>query len=384
VRVQYRLDNSQQLFFAPTPLTAWLVGHDKEFVQKEIEGWKSRVNQVRGDLEYLLPEFFKKQESKFIRFAGRNADSATVEAYYRDLGLFVFPFFVGKLRESDVSKWSDSYPQFREFLLEHFGSPSSVNRVLTALRRYLKFLTYSGKYKVLHSIQNEPIARDQRGGKVLPGTLPFWEDVAKYLKSIAPSYQRWCLIISAAFGTRVSESTMAELVHLIGKNDLAVMEKTNDVVAKLNSKYKPLAFLSVIGAEKVKIVNKRVLAILGESDDDPKTGPYTAVCVSKDLAKMIMDAIAAGEHLKPDKFTKNMAGTFMSTLPADESPYRFDKYTFHDFRRLHITLLTLEWSDFWDVAQAHGHKGIKQTQDYFQWGLMQRRRASATLFELNV
>jgi hypothetical protein len=137
-------------------------------------------------------------------------------------------------------------------------------------------------------------------------------------------------------------------------------------------------------AEKSKLTNREVLRVLGEPDDDPKTGPYTAVCVSRELGEILVELMAAGENIKPTAFTKGSAQNLMNALPIDTSEVKFHLWRFHDFRRCHITLVGLQWGEFWDVAQVHGHASVSTMQKYYQWGLAQRRKARGTAFRLNI
>ncbi len=382
-KVQYKIGSDKTIHVTPRHLCAWLDDQDVLFARAEIRNWKDRVNESVGSYGLVYPEFFKKHQDEFIRFVGRTARASTVDNYYSALGRYVFPFFVSKLHENNVSKWADHYPAFRSFVLEAAGI-SFTNSVLTALRRYLGFLEYKGIYKQLHAPKNEKARRDRKEGKVLPGELPSWEDVASYISRLNPGYFRWLLTLCIAFGIRISEAMMVEEAHLLGKEEMESMSKNNDFLNRVNSKYKPVAFLSVDGAEKRDLVNKEVARILGEPTDDPKTGPYTAACISKEMGLLVVEMLANGEHEKPEGFDKIKACAMIQEMAVDNSAFQFDKWRFHDGRRFHITMLALEWGEFWDVAQAHGHASVETTKRYYQWGLVQRRKKKSGKFALNL
>lgn len=155
-------------------------------------------------------------------------------------------------------------------------------------------------------------------------------------------------------------------------------------MASINERHKPVAFLHVSKAEKVKAKNKNVAAQLGDPDDDPKSGPYYAACLSFELGQMIADAMKRGEHIRPQGFTLHSIKNWLEKLPRDETAVMFHEWRTHDFRRCHVTLSALAWGSFGDVAEAHGQASELTARRYFQWGLAMKRSEESVEFELNL
>lgn len=98
------------------------------------------------------------------------------------------------------------------------------------------------------------------------------------------------------------------------------------------------------------------------------------------------------EYIQPEGFALTNMYNFLDKITEHESCFTgekatklyLDKYTFHDFRRVHITILALEWGLNMDVAQTHGHSTLTTTRKYYQWGLIQQRKKRSAKLKLNV
>jgi integrase len=383
-RVMYSVDG-QPARESPRPLVAWLDDQDILFVQREVQLWRDRVNEMAGAMDALYPDFFQRHQADYIVFAGRTAGAGTVDRYFGLLGRYVFPFFVGTMHESNAAKWAGMYPAFRTFLLRDL-EPASANIVLGVLRSYLRFLEYRGEYRNLMKPENERI-RKRDEGKVLPcDILPEFADAAGYLRALEPGYFRWLLTLCAAFGVRISEAVATTSGDLVGADELAAVTKSNDRLAKVNEKFRPIAMLQVSAAKKQKMEHEAVERLLGTPNDEPKTGPYVAACISRELGELLVEMLDAGENEPGDLagLAKTTWYSYLEALAVDHSQAGFHRWLFHDYRRLHITLLALDWSDFWDVAHVHGQRSPSTAMRYYQWGLVRRRRTKAAKFRLNL
>lgn len=378
VSVSYKLFTGE-LYRTPRSLSDWLDDKDELFIKKELDGWRDRVNLAADYSSVHFPDFFLRQRTDFLRWLHRGgAKPSTIEGYLYNLGRFVFPFFVMKLRLEGPVKWSSSYPDWENHLFNRTSALHSRNRAKTALRRYLRFLEAKGHLQNPPTPRNENFRRMRREGSVLPGELPEWQHVHDWIASLPPGRCRWVLTMCAAFGVRVSEALATKPEDLIGSDHLEQVQKTNDVVRKAVQSDVACAFLNVNEAKKKKIYDVHVLRTLGETDEDPKTGPYIACCTAMPLAELIESMLVSGEF-EGDVNYDAVYGFLREQTNVDET-YPFSEYSTHDFRRLHITLQTFEFQSFFLVAQLHGHSSEDTTKKYYQWGLARRQRKANVMF----
>lgn len=380
VSVSYKV-MSHGVFRSPRSSTSWLDDKDDLFIEKELDGWKARVNQDSGSSSEFFPDFFLRQRPDYIRWCSKSAKAVSIEGYLFYLGRFVFPFFIQRLREQDPTRWRASYTEWEAYLTSALDSLDSRNKARTALRRYLKFLEAKGKTKeVLLLPRNETARRKQREGDVLPGELPDWADASAWLRSLPAGRPRWVLAICAAFGVRISEALTVRPEHLIGHADVSNAQLGNGIIQKVFETGQMVAFLNVDEAQKRAIKDSHVLKAMGDVDDEPKTGPYTAGCNSQELGQLVLEMCESGEHA--GETDHNEVYKFIKAQNNLDASYPFSEYSPHDFRRLHITLQALDLQSFFMVAQLHGHSSEDTTKRYYQWGHMKRRRKSGSAFQL--
>lgn len=369
------------IFRCPRSTTAWLDDKEDVFVEKELEDWKARVNQDTGFRSEFFPDFFLRHKNEFIRWCKKSAKGVSIEGYLFYLGRFVFPFFVQKMRENDIVKWRSSYSDWDTFLATSLESLDSRNKARTALRRYLKFVEAKGDLKEnLLMPRNELARRSSREGDVIPGELPYWADITNWLRSLQPGKIRWVLTICAAFGVRISEGLAAEPEQLIGADDIDRAELGNRVIQRARETGSMVAFLVVDEAQKRPVKDVSVVRIVGDVDDEPKTGPYTAGCSSPELGQLLLELCDAKEF--EGEIEYDTVYNFIKSQANIDQDYPFSSYSPHDFRRLHITLQTLDLLSFFIVSQLHGQKSEDVAKRYYQWGLMKRRRRTGTAFKL--
>ena len=377
VSVLYKL-LGEGIYRSPRELTVWFDNKESEFITKELENWKGRVNLETDFTDAFFPDFFLRERTAFLRWLCKTAKPITIEGYLFLLGRFVFPFFVQKMREMSPHRWKDSYPEWDQFISKAITTSAGRNRARTALRRYLKFLKAKGNMDspVLPSNENE--RRVHREGEILPGELPDWKQLTDWLKSLPPGKARWIVTMCAAFGIRISEACVAMPEHLIGQGHLEEIQRVNDIIRKAVDTNLVSAFLTVNEAKKRQIKDINVLNTVGDADEDPKTGPYIACCSSIELANFIVHLIETKEY--EGQASSHFVYRFIKGQANLDPAYPFSAYSPHDFRRLHITLQAFELQSFFIVAQLHGHSSEETTKRYYQWGLSRRQKKAGLTF----
>ncbi|MFK7824845.1 MAG: hypothetical protein AB8G05_11850 [Oligoflexales bacterium] len=156
---------------------------------------------------------------------------------------------------------------------------------------------------------------------------------------------------------------------MVGKKQIEQYLETNPLIKSIKETDLPKLFLHVEIAKKAKISNLAILRSIGGESDDPKTGPYIACCTSGELAKFLVGMVKLKEY-QNDEVTYDQVAKFLESQSNLDSNYPFNLYSLHDFRRLHITIQTFEFNDFFKVSQVHGHKDITTTQRYYQWEMI--------------
>lgn len=67
------------------------------------------------------------------------------------------------------------------------------------------------------------------------------------------------------------------------------------MISELARKHNPVAWLAVDEAEKRGLRNSKVIQVLGDPEDDPKSGKYFAACTSIELGNLLVEALAYKE-----------------------------------------------------------------------------------------
>lgn len=374
IRVQYKLVGDKKLFTSPSSLTNWMVGRDLAYINNEIQRWKNFNNENVGSYKTIYPEFFRRHELEFLKFL--KVRSSTADGYYRLLGKYIFSFFIGKLDEYNVNRWSDHYVEFRKFLENSGLSSVSINKVYAAMRRYFDFLIWKGEYKFLYDPINEAIKNQGKSQISLPGILPKWQDLYQFILSLPRGRERWVMTLMSSFGLRVSEALAADRYDLLGKTEIEEELRNNDLINGVVSRHKNcFLFLSCKKAYK-RDISYDVVRKAIEIDEDPKTGHYYAVCTHLDFANLLIDMINSGEDELGDEVTYDSLVRYLQSNSGtyDVNPeFMFEKWTMHDFRRSSVTLKLIEWNDLKDVGLVHGHKSLTTTERYNQLAIQNRK-----------
>lgn len=366
LRVQYKLLNDDTLYTAPSYLSNWMLGKDLLFANAEIKRWRNEHNQNVGTPDRLYPDFFKKHEFEFLRFLKTRA--ATADSYYGYLGKYVFPFFVGKLQESKIDRWSSHYVDFRNFLELSGLKPVTINKVYTGLRRYFDFLLWKGHYKVLYDPINETVKNQATAEVSLPGRLPNWDDLYRLISRMPPCKERWVIAIQCAFGLRISESLAADRYDIFGKESQYLLDN-NPLIRQITKEFTNcFLFLSCKKAYKRDPSFQAVRKVI-EIDEEPKSGPYIAVCIDKNFAKLMVQMIKNDEDLdEREDFGYGHVKKFLKEqMSLESNEFKFNLWTLHDFRRSSVTLKVISWgSKIGYVGAVHGHKSESTTKRYLQ------------------
>jgi hypothetical protein len=375
ISVCYKLQGDRKQYRTPRWKTAWFDDKGLEQCKLAVEQWKKSNNNSMG-VGNLIPSFYLKHRRDYIKWLNNTAKHTTIYQYEQTLRQYVFPYFVDRLDLKRPKQWNqDVIDKWDAFLSEHIKQATSRNRKRTAFRRYLKFLKRNGEIKIVPQIFDEATRRDTKE-TVIPGELPEWKDVIAWLKKLPAGRYRFIRAVSMGFGIRISEAFAIEYDDFFGEESEKIINSRNDFISRLVEKELGALFLYVNKADKKK-VSKEITRILGEQDNDPKTGPYTACCTSVELAEFIHKMMENGEHL--EELSRDEVYKIIYALPVDDSPYLFNQYRPHDDRRLNITLQCLDLSmDISDVVEIctllHGQSSREVFGRYFQWGLTQRRK----------
>lgn len=376
IYVQYQIAGVRKKHWAPRSKTVWLDEKGLDYARMVVSRWKE-ANQKSIGSSVPTPQFYLSHRKEYLKFLYNTAGHSTIQGYEKALLQYVFPYFIERLELDHPRKWTqDIIKQWDAILADHLETANSRNRKRTALRRYLDFLFRKNIIKTFPTILGESVIRKTQETPI-PGELPHRDDVVAWLRKQPPGRYRFVRAVSKAFGLRVSESLAVTLDDFIGEESRDELMAQGGFVAQLIEKKLGHLFLSVNKATK-KTVPRELVRMLGEEQsNDPKSGPYTACCTSKDMAVLINDMIIAGEHEQP--LTKDEIYKIKEKTPIDESPFRFDQYNPHDDRRLNITLQCLDLSmDISDVVETacmlHGQSSRDVFGKYFQWGLTQRRK----------
>jgi len=375
--VLYKLYGEKNQFRCPRWKTAWMDSKSLEASKKIVSDWKMSNNNSIGRGN-LIPEFYVNHRVEYIKWLANTSKHSTISGYERFLRMYIFPFFYERLELKSPKKWDlDSIARWEVCLCEHLNKASSRNRARTALRRYFKFLKFKNEIKIIPQIYDEAVRRDSRE-TIIPGALPNWDDVLRWLRSLPKGRYRFVKTICVAFGLRISEADAIEVEDFIGAESEEHIDIKNDFIKKIKDKNLGALFLYVNKANK-KRVSSDLIRILGKQDNEPKSGPYTACCTNKEVALFILEMIQNEEHLMALK--KDQIYKIIKNLPMDYSEYKFHEYKPHDDRRLNITLqcLDLDIDDRVEICcQLHGQSSRDVFFKYFQWGLMQKRKQSNT------
>jgi integrase len=370
--ISYKIKGDDRQFRVPREKSAWLDLHGLDYARLDIANWKSANNNSIGRGS-LLPPFYLKHRREFLKWLHHTARHSTINGYEASLEQDIFPYFVGKLKLDSPSKWDlESISRWETFLLEHSHEPSTRNRKRTALRRYLRFLRLKSEIRNLPLILNEPETRESIETPI-PGALPEWKDIVQYLNRLQPGRIRFTMAACAAFGVRISEALAITEQDFFGAESEQFINAKHDYIRKIKDAGLGALFLYVESARKRK-VKEDIIKVLGEADDLPKSGKYTACCTNEEIAQFVVEMIERGEHL--EDVSADAIYRFQRTLPHDPSPNKFHEYTNHDYRRLNITLQTmdLDIEGRIDVCcLTHAHSSREAFKKYFQWGLLQRR-----------
>lgn len=378
ISVCYKVMGDRKQYRSPRWKTAWFDGKLLSDIQISVKEWKDGNNNSMGNGN-LQPPFYTSHRRDYIKWLSSTAKHITIYQYEQCLKQYIFPFLVGRLNLDKPSKWSQDFIDKWDASLSHFiPKATSRNRKRTAFRRYLKFLKRTGEIKTVPQIFDEATKRDTKE-TVIPGELPTWNDVLIYLKSFKPGRYRFIRAVSVGFGLRLSEAFSVEEDDFFGHESQDEILSRNDFISKLVEKELGILFLYVNKADK-KSVPKDFIKILGDQDNEPKSGPYTACCTNAEIASFIVQMLEDGEHR--EILTKNELYRTIYELPIDKSEFRFHEYRPHDDRRLNITLQCLDLSmDINDVIEIctllHGQSSREVFNRYFQWGLTQRRKQKA-------
>jgi len=375
ISVCYKLQGDRKQYRTPRWKTAWFDSISLEKCKLAVDQWKKSNNNSMG-VGNLAPTFYLNHRREYIKWLNNTAKHTTIQNYEQALKHYIFPYFVERLGLSNPKQWNqDVVDKWDAFLSEHIKKATSRNRVRTAFRRYLKFLKRNVLIKTIPQIFDEATRRDTKE-TIIPGDLPEWGDVVFWLKGLPAGRYRFIRAISMGFGIRVSEAFAVEPDDFFGYESKKQIMARNDFVSRLVEKELGSLFLYVNKADK-KRVNKDIVRIIGEQDNDPKTGPYTACCTCEELAAFIGEMIEDGEHL--EELSRDDVYKIIYALPVDKSSFLFNQYRPHDDRRLNITLQCLDLSmDINDVVEIctllHGQSSREVFGRYFQWGLTQRRK----------
>lgn len=373
--VLYKIQGEIKQFRTPRWKTVWLDDKGLEQAKFIVEEWKKSNNNSTGKGS-LLPDFYLKHRKVYLKWLANTARSSTISNYEADLEQYVFPYMITRLALSSTKQWTqDAISKWDSHISGLILEASSRNRKRTSFNRYLKFLFQHKEIKVLPTLLFESNKRKTKE-TIIPGDLPQWGDVLIWLKSLPPGRFRFVRAVSMGFGLRISEAISIEIGDFIGdefKDDLLTR---SSFVSKIVEKELGILFLEVTRAEKKKI-RSELIKILGEEEnDDPKSGPYTACCTSKEIAEFIIELINNGEHEM--ELTKDQVYKIRNQLATNNTKFKFDQYRPHDDRRLNITLqcldLCTEINDVVEICcQLHGQSSREVFSRYFQWGQMQRR-----------
>ena len=375
ISVCYKLQGDRKQYRTPRWKSSWFDNLGLDQCQLAVDSWKKSNNNSMG-VGNLTPAFYQSHRRNFFKWLNNTAKHVTIAQYEQALKQYVFPYFVERMGINKPKLWNqDIIDKWDAFLGEHIKQATSRNRKRTALRRYLKFLKRAGEIKIIPQIFDEAIKRDTKE-TIIPGELPEWKDVVSWLKKLPSGRYRFIRAISMGFGLRVSEAFAVEEDDLFGFESIDQIVARNDFISRIVEKELGSLFLYVDKADKKK-VSKDIIRILGEQDNEPKTGPYTACCTCPELAEFIYELIKNGEHL--EELSKDDIYRILYNLPVDNSPFLFNQYRPHDDRRLNITLQCLDLSmDINDVIEIctllHGQSSREVFGRYFQWGLTQRRK----------
>ncbi len=372
IYISYKVKGDDKQFRVPREKSAWLDPHGLEYARLDIANWKNANNNSIGRGS-MSPPFYLAHRREFLKWLHHTARHSTINGYEASLVQDVFPYFVGKLKLETPHRWDlESIARWETFLLEQCREPSTRNRKRTALRRYFRFLKLRSEVKTLPLILNEPESRESIETPI-PGALPEWKDVIQYLKRVPAGRVRFLMASCAAFGVRISEALAITEQDFFGAESEQFINAKHDYIRKIKDAGLGALFLYVESARKRKVKDD-IIKVLGEADDLPKSGKYTACCTNEEMAQFIVELIENGEHL--EEISPDAVYRFQRTLPHDPSPNKFHEYTNHDYRRLNITLQTmdLDIDGRIDVCcLTHAHSSREAFKKYFQWGLLQRR-----------
>ena len=375
ISVVYKVLGDNKQHRAPRWKAIWLDANGLDHAKLVVLGWKKANNNSSGKGK-LLPQFYLSHRRAFVKWLANTCRPTTISGYEASLEQYIFPYFVERLALTSPKNWNqEAVSKWDASLSTHLNESGSRNRKRTALSRYLRFLKQKNEIQTIPQIIFESSRRKTKE-TLIPGDLPSWSDALAWLKTLPPGRFRFIRAVTISFGLRISEAFAVKEEDFIGashKDDLLVR---NDFVSNLVSKGIGALFLEVTKAKKKNISSDLLKLLGGEDNQEPKSGPYTACCINKDLAEFVISLIENGEHR--EELTSEKVYKIIKELPADQSNYKFNLYNPHDDRRLNITLQCLDMStdinDFVEICcQLHGQASRDVFARYFQWGQMQRR-----------
>lgn len=338
-----------------------------------LESWQQEVNSKAGSGE-SFPDFYLEHKIDFLRWLDKSegVGQTTITHYQSQLGQDVFPFLYGKLKLSP-DKWNAKVIQkWEQYLIENNDSAGTRNRKRTAFRRYLRFLKRKGIIETIPQIINEREIRNTKE-TIIPGKLPSWDDIISFIKSLPKGKFRFINAICAGFGLRFGEAYVLTEDDIFGAESIDEIDASNDHSKRLKDTKMAFLFCSVNKSKKNGI-SEEISALFGDADQDPKSGNYTACCTNKEMAKLIVSLIDNNEHLE-EVSQKDLYLMFDDLLPI-ENEFKFHEYRFHDWRRVNITLQTLDIKlpdQIQLVCKSHGHSNVSTYSKYYQWALTQLR-----------
>ncbi len=348
-----------------------------EAIEVTLEQWKSVYNQSYGAVGTIYPEFYLANKSNFFKYLqNEGAGTETIDSYNSYLGNHIFPFMTNKLGLKNPKEYKNIHiDKWEQSIAKTFSHASTRNRARTAFRRYLKFLKRKGLIDAIPQIINEREVRDTREKPIPCDYLPDYKEVVAYIKKLPRSKFRFLWTLTFAFGVRIGEALCVERKDVYDKSDLEFISDSRSVVSFLTDKKLAYLFLKIDRSRK-KPARDAVLKLIskGEKEGKTKSGDYFACCSNLEIANFIVELIENGEHeMELDRNEHN----YFRHFKEDTSSATFHLWRFHDARRYHITMQTLDFMELPNkidiICELHAHHSQQTFKKYFQWGLMHKR-----------
>ena len=356
----------------PRSRSRWLDGKPLEFIEAELQSWKDRVNRAAEVEGRYFPDFYSKHRAAFLKWCHKTAKQSTISGYESHLGNHIFPYFCLRLRKDEPKEWADHITNWEKYLEKKVDTPRTRNYARSALRRYFKFLFSRRIIDDIPSFYNEPERSKGPQEQVIPGdTLPDWSDIVGWLKTLPPGRERFVITVAAAFGIRPSEALGADKYKLIGGNEIDSYPSKAHIINQARKHDVASLFLEVDFAVKKKQGDSTITKVIGEIDDDPKSGPYLASCIDHEIANFLLELISNKEN--EDTVDYDHVYKYLKANATDFNGFPFSQYALRDFRRYHITMSAYAYGDLFLVARLHGQKSEEIVKRYYQWEQTRRR-----------